>query len=83
MTYFLFDSLPGMPATWTLAILAVSSTDARRHAKACWRGGRLSGTVTSGEVKADCGAVTDTAAEIIHEEREREYWESKREEAQP
>lgn len=78
MTYFLFNRLPGMPPKWTMAVLAVSQKDARQHIRATWKGGTLCCTVTSGEVKADCGAVTDKAAENIHEQREREYWDSER-----
>lgn len=62
----------------TVAELAVGQKDAREYMRACWNGGRLTGQIDSGKVKADCGGVTDKAGEIIHEEREREYWDSKR-----
>jgi Tfp pilus assembly protein PilV len=72
VTYFLFDHIPGQHPTYTVAVLATNATDARRHMRATWRGGKLCSTVARGEVKADCGAVTDAAAEAIHERMERE-----------
>lgn len=41
MSYYLFARLPHMPPAWTLAVLAVSAADARRHVRATWRGGVL------------------------------------------
>lgn len=66
MNYYLFARLPHMPPTWTLAVLAVSAADARRHVRATWRGGSLVATVASGKIAADCGAITDAAAEETH-----------------
>ncbi len=66
MITYLFTRLPGMLPTWTLAVLATSPTDARRHVKATWRGGALTGTVTGGNIHADCGAITDAAADETH-----------------
>ena len=73
MTYFLFDQIPGQHPAYTVAVLATGPDDARQHMRATWRGGKLSGKVESGQVKADCGAVTDRASEIIHERMEDEY----------
>lgn len=67
MTYYLFDSIPGQHAAYTVAVLATSAADARQHIRATWKGGKLRGAVEQGAVKADCGAVTDAAGEIIHE----------------
>ena len=72
MSYYLFARLPHMPPTWTLAVLATSAADARRHVRATWRGGVLVATVTGGKVAADCGAITDAAAEETH--RRMEEW---------
>ena len=66
MTYYLFNRLPHQPPKWTLAVLATSATDARRHVRATWRGGTLAGEVTHGKILADCGAITDAAAEETH-----------------
>lgn len=74
MTYFLFDQIPGQHPAYTVAVLATNATDARQHMRATWKGGKLRGTVERGGVKADCGAVTDAAGEVIHERMEREYW---------
>lgn len=64
MIYYIFNQLPHMPPTWTLAVLATSEQDARRHVRATWCGaGRLVGKVISGKVNADCGAVTDAMIE--------------------
>ena len=41
MNYYLFAHLPNMPPAWTLAVLATSAADARRHVRATWRGGTL------------------------------------------
>lgn len=76
MTYFLFDHIPGQHPAYTVAVLATGAGDARQHMRATWRGGKLRGTVAPGAVKADCGAVTDAAAESIHERMERECWSS-------
>ena len=65
MMYYLFDRIPGQHPAYTVAVLAVGPTDARAYMKALWSGGRLSRTVTAGLVKADCGAITDAAAERL------------------
>ena len=70
MTYYLFDNLEQMPPSWTLAVLAVSLPDARQYVKACWTSGKFSRKHTMGEVRANCGGITDAAAQIVHEELE-------------
>lgn len=82
MTYFLFDQIPGQHPAYSVAVLATGPGDARQYMRATWKGGKLRGTVERGEVKADCGAVTDAAVEVIHERMERECW-SNAGEAQP
>jgi hypothetical protein len=70
-TYYLFDRFPGLWPRWTLAVLAVNRADAHAYVKATHRGGTFCGKVTSGTVKADCGAVTPAAQEVLHEKLER------------
>ena len=74
MTYYLFSDIPGQHPTYTVAVLATEPADARRHMRATWRGGKLTGTVTAGNVTADCGAVTDAAGEAIHEQMRGITW---------
>lgn len=70
LKYYLYNHIPGTHHSWTLAILATSQTDADRYAKTYNGGGRRAGTVDSGKVKADCGAVTAAAEEILRQKAE-------------
>lgn len=63
--YYLYDRIPGTRPEWTLAVLAVSQTDADQYIKSFNRGGHRCGTVESGVVKADCGAVTASAQSVL------------------
>ena len=74
MMYFLFSSIPGQHATYSVAVLATSASDARQYMKVAWRGGKLYKTVESGKVSADCGAVTEAAGEIVHEKMKGITW---------
>jgi hypothetical protein len=69
--YYLFNQFPGLWPKWTLAVLAVGLGDARTYVKATHRGGKFCGEVNSGDVKADCGAVTEAAQAVLHEKMER------------
>lgn len=61
----LFTDIPGSGRGWTLAVFAVSKSDAIRHVKRYDGGGKYSGEVAPGKVDADCGAITNSAqAEI-------------------
>lgn len=74
MTYYLFNRIPGQHPAYTVAVLATSTADARQHMRYTWRGGKLAGTVERGEVKADCGAVTDAAGDVIHQSMKGIAW---------
>ena len=74
MTYYLFSDILGQHPAYTVAVLATGPADARQHMRATWRGGKLTGTVTQGKVTADCGAVTDAAGEVIHEQMQGITW---------
>ena len=67
MKYYLFANIPNQHAAYSVAVLATGPEDARRYIKTSWRGGKLLSVIERGEVKADCGGVTDAAAAVIHE----------------
>lgn len=68
LTYFLYNNIPGCWHGWTLAVLATGQADADAYVKAYNGGGKRAGKVTSGTVKADCGAVTtDAQAELARQ----------------
>ena len=73
MIYCIFNQIEGQHPAYTVAVLAISVTDARQYMRALWRGGKLVSTVTSGNVTADCGAVTDAAGEVLHARLERDW----------
>jgi hypothetical protein len=68
--YFLYDRIPGCWHGWTLAVLATGRKDADRYMKNVHHGGSFVGKIRSGAVKADCGAVTEAAQEILHAKME-------------
>jgi hypothetical protein len=70
LTYFLYDNIPGCWHGWTLAVLATGQADADAYVKAYNGGGKRAGKVTSGTVKADCGAVTTDAAAVLADKSE-------------
>ncbi len=66
LAYYLYNHIPGTHPTWTLAVLAVSQSDADKYVKACNGGGKRVGEpIRAGAVKADCGAVTSAAEEKL------------------
>lgn len=64
-TCYLYDHIPGAHVSWTLAVFAISRKDADDYMKVQHHGGKYAGTVTSGEVKAHCGATTAAASAEI------------------
>lgn len=70
MNYYIFDRVPGYHPKYTLAVLAVSSHDARQWMRNVNKGGTLVQTVAGGQVKADMGALTPAAERAIREKRE-------------
>jgi hypothetical protein len=69
---YLFNRFPGVWPEWTLAVWCVGLADARRHVKALYHGGHMVGQARPGEkIEADCGAATDAAQAVMHEEYER------------
>ena len=67
LTYFLYNNIPGSWHGWTLAVLATGQADADAYVKAYNGGGKRAGKITSGTVKADCGAITSSAQDILKE----------------
>lgn len=76
MNYYIFDRVPDYHPKYTFAVLAVSSHDARTWMRNVNKGGVLIRTITSGEVKADMGALTTAADRVIREKRELEEAEA-------
>ena len=74
LTYFLYNNIPDAKwHGWTLAVLATGQQDADAYVKAWNHGGKRAGKVTSGTVKADCGAVTtDAQAELARQNEKAE-----------
>jgi hypothetical protein len=62
---YLFSEIPGVWSKWTLAVFATSKRDAYDYMKAYHGGGKCVGEVKSGNVQADCGAVTESAQSAI------------------
>jgi hypothetical protein len=78
MKYYLYSNITGCHPSWTVAVLAVSRSDANQRINGpMWRGGKFAGEVESGNVKADCGDVTEKAGAILHEQLEEEYLRAK------
>jgi len=66
LSYFVYSRIPGSGKGWTLAVLATGRRDADEYIKSVHRGGKFSYAVTNGgTVKADCGAVTSAATDIL------------------
>ena len=71
---YMFTDIPGAGKGWTLVITAVSLSDAREYVKAYHTHGRYIGLHTPSMADFDsqvCGAVTNSAQEIISNELER------------
>ena len=70
--FFIYSNIPHSGKGWTLAVCAVGRRDADTYVRHVHRGGKFShAVVNGGSVKADCGAVTSAAQEVIHENLER------------
>jgi len=68
LSYFIYSQIPGSGKGWTLAVLATGRRDADEYIKNVHRGGKFSyAVIGGGTVKADCGAVTSAAGEILKE----------------
>ena len=76
--YYIFDRIPGQAPAYSVAVLATGIGDARRYMRASWGGGSLRSEIATGQVKADCGGVTDAAGEILHSRAEQERQEGDR-----
>ena len=71
-----FSQIPGCHPSWSLAVMSVGLRDAQNYMRAMHHGGKLSFSPAPGShVKADCGATTEAAQAVIHEQLEREYQE--------
>lgn len=70
---YVFGEFPNCHPSWTVAVTAVSLSDARRWSKAVYHGGKmLQKCRPHEEIKAACGAITDEAQRILHEKLEAE-----------
>jgi hypothetical protein len=72
--HFMFTDIPCSGKGWTLVVSAVSLSDAREYVKAYHTHGRYIGLHTPSMADFDsqvCGAVTNSAQEIISNELER------------
>ena len=65
-SYFMYSQIPHAGKGWTLAVCAVSRKDANQYMKAVHHGGKFVYAVTDGgNIRADCGATTAAAQEVI------------------
>jgi hypothetical protein len=69
-SYFVYSNIPGSGRGWTLAVLAAGRRDADTYMRTHHRGGKFS--YKSDSPKADCGAVTSAATELIKAKNEKE-----------
>jgi len=72
LTYYLYNNIPGAWTGWTLAVLATGRKEANEYLRNVHRGGKFLMKIESGTVKADCGAVTPAAQEILRAKNEAE-----------
>lgn len=70
LSYFVYSSIPGSGKGWSLAVLATSRKDADEYIRKHHKSGKFSYDVRGGgTVKANCGAVTEDAAQILKEQK--------------
>lgn len=63
---YMYSQIPGVWKGWTLAVCAVSRKDADTYIRTHHKGGKFSYSVLDGgHIKADCGATTQAAQEIL------------------
>lgn len=72
LNYYIYDRIPGQHAGYSVAVLATSRADAKTYMMRYWGGGVFARQVDGGEVRADCGAVTPAAADVIRHKRDAE-----------
>jgi hypothetical protein len=65
--YYLYNDIPGVHHSWTLAVYAMTRQDANEYMKCYHHGGRFVSMIESGSVKADCGATTERAHQWVKE----------------
>jgi hypothetical protein len=66
VSYYIYSKIPGAGKGWSLAVCAVNRRDADEYIHKHHRGGKFSYDVTNGgTVKADCGAITPAAHDVI------------------
>lgn len=64
--YFMYSKIPHAGKGWTLAVCAISRHDADRYMRAHHHGGKFVYAKTNGgNIRADCGATTAAAQEVI------------------
>jgi len=63
---YMYSQIPGAGKGWTLAVCAVNRRDADAYIRTHHKGGKFVYAVTDGgHIKADCGATTARAREIL------------------
>lgn len=66
VSYYIYSKIPGAGKGWLLAVCAINRRDADEYIRKYHRGGKFSYDVTNGgTIKADCGAITAAAHEVI------------------
>ena len=66
VSWYVYSKIPGAGKGWTLAVCAINRRDADDYIRKYHRGGKFSYDVTNGgTVKADCGATTTDAHQVI------------------
>lgn len=60
-SFYIYTDIPGSGKGWTLAVFATSKQDADNYIKVNHHHAKYLGRHTSGEVKANCGAITEEA----------------------
>lgn len=72
LSYYIYDRIPGQHAGYSVAVLAISRANAKQYMRACWNGGTFVCRIDAGEVRADCGAITEAASAVLRSRRQAE-----------
>lgn len=72
MRYYIFTRIPGQAERYSVAVLAISRSDAKTYMTRYWGGGTFAAQIDAGHVEADCGALTAAAEAVLRQRREAE-----------
>lgn len=68
VSWYIYSNVPGAGKGWSLAVYAANRRDADEYIRKHHKGSKFSYDVTNGgTVKADCGAITQSAQLVIRE----------------